>query len=93
MLPKTIPLSQMQTTWAAQLDPVISNQLVNGLLLPNLMLKSGDNVINHKLGRAPQGWFLVDTTAACQLYRSAPYNNLTITLNASAPTTAALWVF
>jgi hypothetical protein len=83
----------METTWASQLDPVVSNQLVNGLLLQGIVVTSGNNTINHMLGRSPQGWFVVDTTAASTIYRSKPFNPLTLTLNASAPTTISLWVF
>jgi hypothetical protein len=49
-------LSQMQTVWAQAIDPVISQADNNGLILENIVLKTGDNVINHKLGRKLQGW-------------------------------------
>lgn len=85
----------MQTQWAAILNPVVANPIVNGLSLANVSLKSGTNVINHTLQRKMQGWFYTDIQAAATIHRpaTAPFNNLTLTLVASAPATVNLWVY
>jgi len=93
LLPKGLTTSQQQTTWAQQLNPVLTNPLVQGSLLSGIPITTGSNVINHKLGRQMQGWMVVDTTAAVTLYRSAPFNSSTLTLVASGTSTIALWVF
>lgn len=93
MLPQTLPLPQMQTTWAAQINPVLNNALVNGSLITGIVVVSGPNVIDHKLGRQMQGWILTDTVSGATLYRSAPFNSSTLTLTASAADTVSLWVF
>lgn len=92
-LPLNLNLSMMQTKWKAQLDPVLSNPFCSANILENINLKSGVNVINHLLGRVQQGWFLVDKQAASDIYRSAPFNNLTLTLTSTADVTVSIGVF
>lgn len=83
----------MQTAWKSQLDPVLANPLVNGHMITNVNLFSGDNVINHLLSRMMQGWFIVDQNAGVTIYRSAPLNSLTITLNSSGTVVVSIWCF
>jgi hypothetical protein len=95
MLPKKQSWEMAQTTWAQQLDPVISNLLVNGQLLTDQVLVSGTNAVSHKLGRTPQGWFLVSPQAAGTVYQTAYQINptLTLTLTSSATIPCSIWVF
>lgn len=72
---------------------MLSDPTNKGLILTGITLESGDNIINHKLGRVPQGWVVVDTTAAISPYRSQPLNATTLTLNVGATATVSLWVF
>jgi hypothetical protein len=83
----------MQTRWASLIEPVLSQPFNNGVLLQEVELSTGTNKINHKLGRKPQGWVVVDQNAAATVYRSAPFNALTLTLTASAGVTVSLHVF
>lgn len=76
-------LSLMQTRWKSELDPIIQNPLTDPLILTSVSLAPGVNVINHRLGRKPQGWFISDVNAAITLYRSQPFNDLTLTLTSS----------
>ena len=46
---------------------------------------SGSNVLNHKLGRQPRGWYLVDCLVAQTPYREA-WDDKTLTLNLNADT-------
>lgn len=92
-LPLRMNWDKASDRWASIINPVIENELNNGILLQNVNIVSGSNVINHKLSRMQQGWFIVDQNAACTFYRSAAFNNLTLTLTASAPCVISLWVF
>ncbi len=83
----------MQTRWAATLNPVLSNPLNDVLILKNVELVIGDNVINHRLSKTQQGWFLTDLQGAATIYRSAPLNGVTLTLNSSAIVTVNIGVF
>lgn len=83
----------MQSLWSSQLNPVLGNPITNPTLLFNIDLKSGSNVVNHMLGATPVGWFIVDTTAPATIYRSAPFNKLTLTLTSSMACTVSIGVF
>lgn len=83
----------MQNNWKSQLDPVLGNPMTNPLILKSINLVSGNNVINHLLGQTLQGWLITDTTASSSIYRSAPKNDKTLTLNSSAPCVVDLLVF
>lgn len=86
-------LSLLQTSWKAQLDPVLANVTNRMSVIKDVKLASGVNVINHKLGRVQQGWVISDITGIASIYRSAPLNDLTLTLTSSAPVTISLIVF
>lgn len=88
-----LPLSLMQSTWSAALNPVLSNPTTNPGIITNQVLVTGMNVINHKLGKKMQGWVITDINAAITVYRSQPFNDLTLTLVASAPGVVSLEVF
>lgn len=96
MLPQKLPLPLMQTQWAKQIDPIISNPTINNLVLKNISLVSGTNVINHKLGRVLQGWKPVRVRASATFYDQQDSNQtpqLTLILIASAPVIIDLEVF
>lgn len=86
-------LMLMQNNWVAQLNPLLASPISKGLLLNNIALSSGANVINHKLSRNMQGWFITDIDNAASIYRSAPFNNSTLTLTSNVTCNVALWVF
>lgn len=92
-LPQGLNLGMMQNAWATVLNPWLKNPLSNGVYVKDVSLVSGANVVNHKLGRTPQGWFLIDIQGAETVYRSAAFNDLTLTLTASAAVTVSLYVF
>lgn len=89
-------LMLLQTAWSAQLDPALQNPLMQGRLLKSVSLASGDNIVNHLLGRKLQGWFIVRQRAAGTVYDKQDTNqipNLTLLLNASTALVVDLFVF
>lgn len=88
-----LTIQLMQTRWKALLDPLLSSQLLDGLLLTNLSLAIGANRINHLLGRRQIGWFLTDIAGPAQIYRSAPFDDKTLELTTNASVDINLWVF
>lgn len=88
--------TQMQTTWGAQLNPIIARPQNNSVILSKLSLTTGDNVIPHTLNRALVGWKIVRQRASATFYdkqddNAAPTINLV--LNASANVVVDLEVF
>lgn len=92
-LPLKLSWDMSQTTWASAINPVLNLPPNQGILLKNIKLAAGDNVINTKLGKQAQGWVIIDQDAASSIYRSAAFNPLTLTLHASAPCNLSLWIF
>lgn len=96
MLPQKLNLPQMQTTWAQQLDPIISNPILHGLTLKNVSLVAGSNVINHLLGRPLLGWKTSRVRAPAIISDQQDTNQtpqLTLILVASAPVVVDLEVY
>lgn len=79
--------------WASAINPLLSNPINNSILLPNIALKVGVNVINHGLGHMMTGWQIVDIDGLAEIYRSAPMNSLTLTLTSSAAVNCEIEVF
>jgi hypothetical protein len=96
-LPQQLSLPMTQTTWAQQIDPVINNPLNQSSLLKSVVLTTGNNVINHKLGRVLQGWKPTRYHGAwAQIYDLQDTNQmpqLTLVLVASANVTIDIEVF
>lgn len=61
-------LSLMQSSWAKDLDPVLSNPIVNGILLKNVSLTTGVNRIPHKLNRNLIGWIITRNRGPQYIY-------------------------
>jgi hypothetical protein len=83
----------MQSSWASRLDPLLGNPSLKSLILKDITLAIGSNTINHLLGRKQQGWRVIDINGAAVIYRSQPFNNLTLTLTSDAVVTVSLEIF
>lgn len=84
----------MQTKWAASLNPLLALPILNGNLISNVFLTTAvPKAINHLLGRNPLGWFLTDQNSSATIWRTQPFNQYTLTLEASADITISFWVF
>lgn len=95
-LPLHLDLPQMQSKWKSQIDPLLSNPVIKGQLLTNILLANGTTVINHGLGRKLIGWFLVGINGAATVYDSQASNQtpqLTLVLVSNAAVSCNLWVF
>ncbi len=88
--------SMHQTQWSSVLDPLLSNPVIAGVLLKNVTLVIGANVINHKLGRPLQGWVPVRLRSSVTIFDTQDANQLpelTLQLTASAAAIIDLYVF
>jgi hypothetical protein len=92
-LPINLTASLQTTRWKSLLDPILQNPLNNVSILKNVSLVTGTNTINHLLGRVQQGWFFTDIDAAATIYRSAAFNDKTLTLTSSGNCTVSIGVF
>lgn len=92
-LPLSGSPSPIFTRWKAILDSLLKNPLNSASVLKNVQLTTGVNVINHLLGRTQQGWYLTDINGAAVIFRSEPFNNLTLTLTSDADVIVNIGVF
>jgi hypothetical protein len=95
-LPQKLSLDQMQTKWAAEIDPLLKNPTNSSVLLKNIDLVVGQNIIDHKLGRALQGWTVTRKRAAASIYDlqdTNPHPSRTLILFSDAVVTIDLSVF
>lgn len=85
---------QANPLWAAQINPVLANLLIQGLPINSVVLVSGvSQTLNHGLGKNQTGFFVTDQNAAASIFRTLPFNSKTITLQSSADVTVNLWVY
>lgn len=84
-------ISRTLTRWKSLLDPVIAAS--QPTILEGIHLTNGVTVINHKLAQIQQGWIITDITGAATIYRSAPFNDKTLTLTSNAAVTVNIEVF
>lgn len=84
-----------QTRVKSQIDPLLSNKIIQGDLVQDASLSPGSNTITHNLGKIPVGWIVVDINASANVWRSADFDKDTLTLTSSAagPIIVSLWVF
>lgn len=79
------------------LQPVTSNELLNGNILTKIALVSGSvNNIPHGLGRPLIGWYLVRVRASATVYDTQDTNlnpSSTLALHTSAGVTVDIAVF
>lgn len=95
-LPKGLTLEMMQTKWASILDPLLGRQSLNLVILENVSLSTGANVVNHTLGRKLTGWRIVRIRALATIYDTQDSNSmpeLTLLLTSSASVVVDLEVF
>ena len=88
-----LPWELANPKWAAVLNPLLALPIVNGNAVSATLTGSTPQAVPHKLGRMPQGWFLIDNTTNAVVWRTQPFNATNLTLEASATTTVNLWVF
>ncbi len=89
-----LPWPLAQTKWPSAINPILALPILNGNMITGINLHENiPQTINHLLQRKPQGWFLTDNSADASIWRTAAFNDLTLTLEANAATTISIWVF
>lgn len=95
-LPQELPWHMADNRWGAILNPIVANPANNSLILKNVELAIGANVINHRLGKPLTGWSIIRKRASADIYDTQDTNQmpqLTLTLVSDAIVTVDLEVF
>lgn len=92
-----LTLAQVQDNLVNCLNPLFNNPLLDGVLVKNIALVTGSNIINNPIQRAIQGVIFVNKNAFSDFNLSAQATNPTpintIIINLSASVTCDLWIF
>lgn len=67
-------INRIQDNLVRTLNPVFNTPILGGNILQNIPLIVGTNAINHKLGRALQGWYLVRKRGPAEIYDTQDAN-------------------
>lgn len=95
----SLPLNMMwekaQTLWASILNPIVSNPINSAQILSQVQLINGTTIVQHKLGRTLQGWWIMSPQGSCNVYQpsTAPNNSMTLTLVSNAAVVVNIAVF
>lgn len=83
---------RLQSNIEDSITGLLQNALLSGRLVESVNLVSGDNKLEHKLGRKIRGYIFVKKSGAADIYNSSD-DELFLTLNSSANITASIWIF
>lgn len=92
-------LNSVQDSIGQILNQVTKVPVIDGVLLTGLKITTASQKFNHQLTRIPRGFFVVNKTAAGDIYSPptsptvASSNDTTINFQSTADTTADIWVF
>ncbi len=89
-------VNELQENVIRSLSPVLDNELVDGVVLTNVSLSTGSNVIAHTLNRTLLGWMVVRQRAQADIWDTQDLNvnaALTLLLSASAPVVVDIYCF
>jgi hypothetical protein len=103
MLPKfrsfgssDVELNRLQENISENLNRVNSAEILDYNIVTNVSLAIGDNVVNHLLGRAPIGWFVVRKRGPGNFYDkqdSNPTPTRNYIINSDSAVTVDLYFF
>ena len=92
----TNALTQLQNNVAGFTSQLVNNPILSGKLLTDIEVINGVTSISHGLGRAPQGYFVVRSTAQVSVWDVAANQTTpkaTLELSASATATISIYIF
>jgi len=94
---KDVAINLIQDSLEKTLNPIFDNPLLSGQLLRNIVLQSGANTINHRLGRKLVGWFITRQRGNAANYYDTQDTNklpaLTLEITSSAAATVDIYVY
>lgn len=90
-------VKQLQNNVEEAINPIINSPVVDGVLVRDVCLQAlKANLIEHKLGRKPLGYFIVRKRADSRIWDIQDDNNLSSTslaLTCSHDVQVDLWIF
>ena len=85
-------LQRVQNQLLAPMTALLRNPLLDGILHKNVALTTAGFALSHGLGRMPLGWIVVSIDTHATVKQTAR-SSTSLTLAASTPAIADVWVF
>jgi hypothetical protein len=89
---KDADLNRVQANIEQVLTPILDSKVVDSLVLKDVEVVSGNNVVSHKLGRTMFGYLVIRKSANIDIY-DIEVSKTTLTLNCSGAATISVLVF
>lgn len=88
-------MNTIQDNVETALRPLLTNPLLDGTLIEGVSIVTGTpKTIEHGLGRAARGWFVISPQAEASVWEtSSALPTKTLILNSSANIDLKLWVY
>jgi hypothetical protein len=86
-------LNRIQDSIAILFAYIQGSPLVGNVSMVKVALTTSPATVDHKLGRVPQGFIVVDIDAAATPYRVTPFSLLSVQMQADAPCQTKLLFF
>ena len=89
-------LNRLQDNVADGFNSVLTSVILDYNIVSKVALKVGDNIVDHKLGRAPVGWIVVRKRGAGNFYDkqdSNPTPTRNIVINSDSAVTVDIYFF
>lgn len=88
-------MNTIQDNVETALRPLLTNPLLDGTLIENVSIPTGSpKTIEHGLGRAVRGWYVVSPQANAVVWETpSALPTKTLILNSSANVDCKLWVY
>jgi hypothetical protein len=91
-----IEINRLQDNVADGFNRVLTSAILDFTLIKSVALKIGDNVVNHELGRNPNGWIVVRKRGPGNFYDKQDSNTtpaLNIVINSDSAVTVDFYFF
>ena len=66
--PENQNITQTQSNVNSSVKQIANSPIIDGVIVENIDVGTGDTVVNHELGRAPVGWIVVRKNEAGEVY-------------------------
>ena len=95
--PQNESITQTQSNVNTAVKQIANSPIIDGVIVENIDVGTGDTVVNHELGREPLGWIVVRKNEAGEVYESTTVNKnrdkFLLLRGSTATTNTNFWIF
>lgn len=80
-------------TWRERIEAILALEMLDRPRIFQVELRSGDNLVEHKLGRRPRGWILISPRGSAFVAQIGEADEARLPLVSTANLVLTLWVW